>query len=164
MKKLTVKKNSECMACLQCVQACSEAFYKEFDPDLSCIQIVAKGTGAKPNVCIQCGKCMKACEHGAITQNPKTGMYMSNKKLCVSCGKCVEVWRSSKSKLSQKQNDHRLHGGRFFRLPLWGGLFYSSTILVATLSQKVLSCSTKRMVGLNSSSSSSICIREITSI
>ena len=91
MKKLTVKKNSECMACLQCVQACSEAFYKEFDPDLSCIQIVAKGAGAKPNVCIQSGKCMKACEHGAITQNAKTGVYMINKKLCVGCGACVAV-------------------------------------------------------------------------
>ena len=92
MKKLTVKKNSECMACLQCVQACSEAFYKEFHPDYSCIQIVAaKNGGAKPMVCIQCGKCMKACEHGAITQNPKTGIYMINKKLCVSCGKCVEA-------------------------------------------------------------------------
>ena len=31
MKKLSVKKGSECMACLQCVQACSEAFYKEND-------------------------------------------------------------------------------------------------------------------------------------
>ena len=91
MKKLTVKKNSECMACLQCVQACSEAFYKEADPIYSCIQIVAKGTGAKPNVCIQCGKCMKACEHEAITQNPKTGVHMINKKKCVQCGKCVEV-------------------------------------------------------------------------
>ena len=91
MKKLTVKKNSECMACLQCVQACSEAFYKESDPIYSCIQIVAKGNAAKPMVCIQCGKCMKACEHGAITQNPKTGVYMINKKLCVQCGKCVEV-------------------------------------------------------------------------
>jgi ferredoxin len=30
-------------------------------------------------VCIQCGKCMKACEHEAITQNPKTGVYMINK-------------------------------------------------------------------------------------
>ena len=70
MKKLTVKKNSECMACLQCVQACSEAFYKEFDEDLSCIRIVAKGNAAKPNVCIQ---------------------YMINKKKCVSCGKCVEI-------------------------------------------------------------------------
>ena len=91
MKKLAVKKNTECMACLPCAQACSEAFYKEFDEDLSCIKIVAKGNAAKPNVCIQCGKCMKSCEHGAITQNAKTGVYMINKKLCVSCGACVEA-------------------------------------------------------------------------
>ena len=92
MKKLVVKKNVECMACLQCVQACSEAFYKEFHPDYSCIQIVAgKQGGAKPNVCIQCGKCMRTCEHGAITQNPKTGVFMINKKLCVQYGKCVEA-------------------------------------------------------------------------
>ena len=92
MKKLTVKKGEQCMACLQCVQACSEAFYKEFDPDLSCIQIVAGKKGeAKPMTCIQCGKCMRACEHEAITQNPKTGVYMINKKKCVGCGKCVEV-------------------------------------------------------------------------
>lgn len=92
MKKLSVKKNVECMACLACVDACSKAFYKEFHPDYSCIQIVAgKNGGAKPNVCIQCGKCMKVCEHDAITQNPKTGVYMINKKNCVSCGKCVEA-------------------------------------------------------------------------
>ena len=69
----------------------SVAFYKEFDEDLSCIKIVAKGAGAKPMTCIQCGKCMKACEHDAITQNPKTGVYMINKKNCVGCGKCAEV-------------------------------------------------------------------------
>ena len=91
MKKLSVKKNVECMACLECVRACSEAFYKEFHQDLSCIRIVDKNGAAKPMTCIQCGKCMKVCEAGAITQNPKTGIYMINKKLCVSCGKCVEV-------------------------------------------------------------------------
>ena len=91
MKKLAVKKNVACMACLECVRACSEAFYKEFDEDLSCIKIVAKGDGAKPMICIQCGKCMKGCEHEAITQNPKTGVYMINKKKCVGCGKCAEV-------------------------------------------------------------------------
>ena len=92
MKKLAVKKNVECMACLQCVSACSEAFYKEFDEALSCIHIVAgKDGGAKPMTCIQCSKCMRACEHDAITQNPKTGVYMINKKKCVSCGKCAEV-------------------------------------------------------------------------
>jgi len=92
MKKLVAKKNVECMACLQCMQACSQAFYKEFDVELSCIQIVAGKNGeAKVNTCIQCGKCMRSCEHGAITQNPKTGVYMINKKLCVGCGKCVEA-------------------------------------------------------------------------
>ena len=91
MKKLAVKKNVECMACLEGVRACSEAFYKEFHQDYSAIQIVAKGAGAKPMTCIQCGKCMKACEHGAITQNAKTGVYMINKKLCVGCGACVAV-------------------------------------------------------------------------
>ena len=89
MKKLSVKKDSQCMACLECVRACSVAFYKEFNQDYSCIQIVAKGTGAKPNVCIQCGKCMRTCKHEAITQNPKTGVYMINKKKCVGCGECV---------------------------------------------------------------------------
>ena len=91
MKKLVAKKNVECMACLECVRACSTAFYKEFHPDYSCIQIVAKGTGAKPQTCIQCGKCMRVCEHEAITQNPKTGVYMINKKKCVRFGKCVEA-------------------------------------------------------------------------
>ena len=88
MKKLVVNKNAQCMACLECVRACSTAFYKEFHPDYSSIRIVAKGEGAKPNVCIQCGKCMRVCEHDAISQNPKTGVYMINKKNCVGCGKC----------------------------------------------------------------------------
>ena len=91
MKKLSVRKDERCMACLACVRACSEAFYKEFDPGKSCIQIVEKNGEPKPMVCIQCGKCMKACEHEAITQNPKTGVYMINKKKCVGCGKCAEV-------------------------------------------------------------------------
>lgn len=90
MKKLAVKKDSTCMACLACVRACSEAFYKEFSFDKSCIQIIEKNGAPKPMVCIQCGKCAKVCEVGAITQNPK-GVYMINKKLCTGCGKCKEV-------------------------------------------------------------------------
>ena len=91
MKKLAVKKNVECMACLECVRACSVAFYKEFNEDLSCIRIVEKNGAPKPMTCIQCGKCARTCEFGAITQNPKTGVYMINKKLCTNCGKCAEV-------------------------------------------------------------------------
>ena len=90
MKKLTVKKGIECMACLTCVNACSTAFYKEMNPLKSCIQIVDRKGAAKPMTCIQCGKCASVCPQGAITQNAK-GVYMINKKLCVGCGKCVEV-------------------------------------------------------------------------
>ncbi len=90
MKKLTMKKGGDCHACLECVIACSQAFYKVFDPDKSCIQITEKKGAIKPMVCIQCGKCAKACEQGAIKQNAK-GVYMIDKKLCVGCGKCVEA-------------------------------------------------------------------------
>ena len=77
------------MACLACVRACSESFYKEFDPDKSCIQIVEKKS-VRPMVCPQCGKCAEACPEGAITQNPK-GVYMINKKKCTGCGRCAEA-------------------------------------------------------------------------
>ncbi len=92
MKKLVVKDASQCMACLACEVACSQAYYKKFDPALSCIKIGTKKDGStKPFVCLQCGKCMDVCEHEAITQNAKTGVYMIDKKKCVGCGKCAEV-------------------------------------------------------------------------
>lgn len=91
MKKLVVSKENPCKACLSCVRACSEAFYKQFDLDLSCIRITAKPDGEpKVNSCIMCGKCARTCPEGAISQNAK-GVYMVDKKKCVGCGKCVEA-------------------------------------------------------------------------
>ena len=90
MKKLTVKKENPCMACLSCVLACSNAYYKVGDPGRSCIQIIERNGPPKPMVCVQCGKCASVCEAGAITQNPK-GVYMVNRKLCTGCGKCAEA-------------------------------------------------------------------------
>ena len=89
MKKLVVSKENPCMACLSCVRACSEAFYKIFDESKSCIRITEKNGAIKVNTCVQCGKCMRTCQHGAISQNPKTGVFMINKKLCTGCGECV---------------------------------------------------------------------------
>lgn len=78
------------MACLQCMVACSEAFYKVIDINKSCINIIETGNGGEAVTCDQCGKCAEACEFSAITKNSK-GVYMINKKLCTSCGKCVEA-------------------------------------------------------------------------
>ena len=90
MKKLSVKDQSACMACLACEIACSEAFYKEGNISKSCLHIVEKKGAVKTQVCVQCGKCAKACEHDAISQNAK-GVYVIDKKKCQNCGKCVEA-------------------------------------------------------------------------
>lgn len=85
MKKLKVKKGSTCMACLACVRACSESFYKEFDPDKSCIQIVEKKS-VRPMACPQCGKCAEACPFGLIV---KTEGNPASK--CIACGICAKA-------------------------------------------------------------------------
>ena len=85
MKKLKVKKGSTCMACLACVRACSESFYKEFDPDKSCIQIVEKKS-VRPMACPQRGKCAEACPFGLIV---KTEGNPASK--CIACGICAKA-------------------------------------------------------------------------
>ena len=75
MKKLSIKKGVQCMACLECVRACSNAYYKEFHPDKAALKIVQRGENVRPMVCVQCGKCAEVCPSGAITQNPK-GVWM----------------------------------------------------------------------------------------
>ena len=91
MKKLKVTDKSLCMACLACEIACSEAFYKVYDPEKSCIRVVIGKNGEPaPNTCIMCGKCARNCPEEAISQNKK-GVWVVDKKKCTGCGKCVEV-------------------------------------------------------------------------
>ncbi|MDR1908315.1 MAG: 4Fe-4S binding protein [Spirochaetaceae bacterium] len=89
-KKLAVTDKSACMTCLTCELACAQAFYKNTDIRLSCIQIGEKSGKTQISFCVQCGKCAKACEQGAIAEN-KNGVFMLDKKKCVDCGKCVEA-------------------------------------------------------------------------
>ena len=87
MKKLNVAKKDACMACKACEIACSEAFYKKFDEDLSCIKISVQkdGVSPKPVVCVQCGKCAKVCQ---MEVNP---VEDANSIECIRCGRCRQA-------------------------------------------------------------------------
>ena len=89
MKKIKIKDRTQCKACLACVRACSEAFFKKFDQDLACIRVTTGNDGSiLPLACVQCGKCEKACPNGAISKNAK-GVYVIDQKVCKHCGTCV---------------------------------------------------------------------------
>lgn len=87
MKKLSIKKGVQCMACLECVRACSNAYYKEFHPDKAALKIVQRGENVRPMVCVQCGKCAEACPFGLIVKD-EAAPYSSK---CTACGICVKA-------------------------------------------------------------------------
>ncbi len=89
-KKLKVVNQDDCLNCLACQAACSMAFYKVFDPSLATIHITEKDKKPKTVVCVQCGKCARACEYEAISQNKK-GVYVIDKKKCTGCGECAKA-------------------------------------------------------------------------
>ena len=88
MKKLFVKKDVPCMACLECVRACSNAYYKEFHPDKAALKIVQRGENVRPMVCVQCGKCAEACPEGIDLH---AGAPTTRLSECVKCGECKHV-------------------------------------------------------------------------
>lgn len=90
MKKLVVTDRLQCKNCLSCEIACSQAFYKKYETNTSCIGIdLKKDNSVNVKVCNQCGVCAKKCPEGAIKENAK-GVYMINKKLCTGCLECVK--------------------------------------------------------------------------
>ena len=99
MKKLKVKKGSTCMACLACVRACSESFYKEFDPDKSCIQIVEKKSVrpmALPTVRQMCGSLSGRCNH----PESKGCLYDQQEKMYRLWQMCrsLSIWSDRKNR------------------------------------------------------------------
>ncbi|MDR1797299.1 MAG: 4Fe-4S binding protein [Clostridiales Family XIII bacterium] len=91
MKKLAVTEAEKCMMCLTCEVACAEAYYKNYGGEnLAALRIETKDEAPKVVVCVQCGKCAKACEAEAITADDK-GVYRISKDKCVDCGACLEA-------------------------------------------------------------------------
>ena len=88
MKRL-VKDEAKCIGCGKCEEVCSKAFFKEANPEKSCIRIGKKDDGTNSiTICTQCGECSKVCNI-QIIQADKNGVYRMNKKDCVGCLMCV---------------------------------------------------------------------------
>lgn len=81
--------DEECIGCNTCVTTCSQLFFKEDNPEKSCIEVFPLGNeDFKLSVCNQCGVCVEECPAEALSIN-KLGVVMLNKKLCSGCMVCV---------------------------------------------------------------------------
>lgn len=88
MKKLAVI-SEQCIACNQCVEACSQTFFNEKDAGTSAIQIT-KGCGEGYCIiaCSQCGVCIDLCPVDAISRD-RAGVVRIKKNICTGCLSCV---------------------------------------------------------------------------
>jgi len=83
--------DEKCIGCNTCITACSNLFFKEDDPEKSCIEVFPQdGDEFKLSVCNQCGTCVEICPTEALTIN-KQGVVMIKKNLCSGCFVCVDV-------------------------------------------------------------------------
>lgn len=99
-RTLVVNRNARCIGCMECVHACSNYYFRTNKASMAFIKVTERkgvgnlseisGTIARPVVCIQCGKCAKACPIGAIKQN-QYGAYVVDIRMCINCGKCRDA-------------------------------------------------------------------------
>ena len=85
--KYLAKDDSKCIQCGACESICSKTYFKEDNPEKSCIQINKEDT-PEINVCNQCGECIDICPVMAIKRD-KSGVVRIDKKICVGCFMCV---------------------------------------------------------------------------
>lgn len=65
----------------------------EFDGARSCRVQLMTGTGETGCAfgCLGCGDCVSACQFGAISINPETGIAEVSEEKCTACGACVKT-------------------------------------------------------------------------
>lgn len=83
--------DDKCIGCNTCMSVCSELYFKEDNPEKSCVQVSAgNDEDFRLSVCNQCRTCVAECPTMALTVN-KLGVVMINKNLCIGCYACVAI-------------------------------------------------------------------------
>lgn len=77
-----------CIGCGQCMETCSQLWFKEKSEFLARIRVSDQGVGYSINACNQCGKCIDICPVGALTRDSR-GVVQLNNAQCVGCMMCV---------------------------------------------------------------------------
>lgn len=77
-----------CSACHECEKACSTTWFKQNNPEKSCIRVKEDGKEIKLAACSQCGECISICPVQAIYRD-KLGVVRVKKEICVGCFMCV---------------------------------------------------------------------------
>lgn len=89
-----VKEKAPMVAVVRCNGTCeNRAKTNTYDGALSC-RVKASlysGDTACSYGCLGCGDCVAACEFGAITMNPLTGLPVVDESKCTACGACAKA-------------------------------------------------------------------------
>ncbi len=100
-----VKEKAPMVAVVRCNGTCeNRAKTNTYDGALSC-RVKASlysGDTACSYGCLGCGDCVAACEFGAITMNPLTGLPVVDESKCTACGACAKACPKSIIELRNK--------------------------------------------------------------
>ena len=89
-----IKEKAPMVAVVRCNGTCeARPKVNEYDGSVSCkvkASLYSGDTGCSFG-CLGCGDCVAACQIGALSMNPETGLPVVDQEMCTACGACVKA-------------------------------------------------------------------------